>query len=133
MEFVSKDIATASVTKWMDSKRIRPSKRLEYKSHVESLITAVEECLLVVEDDNTLTQKLLWPIGEGINQTSELKYKHRCNSEMVKPYLKNVDSNDADGRLNAYVCALTDMPIGIVGKIDSEDKNVSQSIAVFFL
>jgi hypothetical protein len=132
MEQVSKDVAIADVNRWMDSKKIRPSKRTEYKQHIESLVSAVEDCLISVEDDNTITQTLLFPIGEG-EGVKTLTFKNRLNTEQVKPFLKNIDAGDGDGRLNAYICALTSSAVGIINKLDSEDKNISQSIAVFFL
>lgn len=132
MEAVSKEIAIGEVKRWMDSKRIRESKRTEYKSHIESLVSAIEDGLITVNEDNTITQTLLFGIGEG-EAIKSITFKNRLNTEQVKPFLKNIDAGDGDGRLNAYICALTSMAVGVVNKLDSEDKSISQSIAVFFL
>jgi len=131
MGSVSKEIAIQDITRWLDAKKVRDTKKIEFKQHIDSLISAVEDGLISVNEDGTITQDLLWPIGE--KEISELKYKMRLNYEMVKPYLKNIQADNGSERLIAYACALTGESIGILNKLDSEDSVIMQSIAVFFL
>lgn len=129
---VSKEIAIADVARWLDHKRVRQTKREEYKQHIESLVLAVQDGLLTVEENCTITQHLLWPIGENEN-IKELSFKPRLSQEQLNPYISKLSSGSADERLRAYICALTGQAVGIIGKLDTEDNTISQSIAVFFL
>jgi hypothetical protein len=51
----------------------------------------------------------------------------------VQARTKQVKAGDANGILMAYVAALTGENTGIIGKMDTEDYNICQSIAVFFV
>lgn len=129
---ISKEIAIADVNRWLDHKRVRQTKREEYKQHIESLVSAVQDGLLTVEEDCIITQHLLFPIGEN-GSIEDLKFKPRLSQEQLNPYVSKLSSGSADERLRAYICALTGQAVGIVSKLDSEDNTISQSIAVFFL
>jgi hypothetical protein len=128
---VSKEIAIQDVNRWLDYKRVRASKREDYKQHIDSLVAAIQDGLLTVEEDHTITQHLLFEIGEG--GTKELKFKPRLTQEQLNPYISKLASGSADERLRAYICALTGQAVGIISKLDTEDNTISQSIAVFFL
>lgn len=131
MGSVNRSVAIQDITRWLDEKKVRESKRTEFKQHIDGLISAVEDGLIVVNEDGTITQSLLWPIGE--KAVDKLTYKMRLNYEMVKPYLKNIQADNGNERLIAYACALTEESSGILNKLDSEDSVIMQSIAVFFL
>lgn len=131
MGSVNRSVAIQDITRWLDEKKVRESKRTEFKQHIDGLISAVEDGLIIVNEDGTITQSLLWPIGE--KEIGELTYKMRLNYEMVKPYLKNIQADNGNERLIAYACALTGESSGILNKLDSEDSVIMQSIAVFFL
>jgi hypothetical protein len=135
MNLVSKEVAELEVTKWLDFKKVSETKREANKESIKSLCEAVSDGSLTLNDDNKFIHKLKFPIenNEGIVTVSELKYKPRLTTKNVKPYLSSVKATDVDGRIMAYVCALTENSTNIIAEIDTEDYSVCQSIAIFFL
>jgi hypothetical protein len=133
MAKVSLEIATEEVTKWLDKKKVYTSTRELYKDSVDTLIEAMVEGDLSLDTETfVFTHKLLMPL-EGELSITEFKYKHRMNDNMLKPHLNGVKPSDADGRLTALIAALTDQPKNIISKLDSADKKICTSIAIFFL
>lgn len=129
---VSLDVAKKEVDKWLDYKCVNEKKRESYEEQIEILIDAIADGILTLAEDNTLVHKLLFPL-EGELPLSELKYKPRIKVSTIQAHLNGVKSKDADGRLCAYVAALTSKPKAVIQGLDTEDYSVSQSIAIFFL
>lgn len=127
---VSLDVAISEVQKWLDHKRIRPAKRESLKIHIENLQNAIAEGDLVLNEDYTLTQKLLFPVGE--TSIDKLDYSPRITFSQVEPYLKT-SGDGGDGRLNATICALTKKPLGIIKAMDNEDRSLATDICIFFI
>lgn len=128
------DIATAEVNNWLDAKRITEKKRQEYADFIENLIEGVMEGFLVVNSDNTLTQKLAFPILDE-NQSevlNSLNYKFRISEADKIKYRKSVQKDDNGFMLT--LLALTDAPRGHITLLDSSvDKPLADAIALFFL
>lgn len=131
---VSKEVAINDINEWLDAKKISSKKRVLQVEQIESLVSEVEDGNLSFDPETkSLTYKLKFPLeGENLN-LSELKFKYRITSNDLAPYLKGVKPSDADGRLAAYICALTGQNSGYIRKLDTEDLSIAQSIAVFFL
>ena len=128
-EKVNPSQAQSEINAWLDSKRIRDSRREQRESQIQDLTSAIQEGLLIYNDeDHTLTHKLIFPIGE----IDQVVYKNRIHSLEVERYLKGVAANDADGRLRAWVCALTNQPVNVIRKMDTEDLSIAINIALFF-
>ncbi len=124
--------ATKDVEKWLDHKRIGQRKRETYKASIESLVGAVCDGFLSLNDEFEWIHKLKFEIGES-GQYKELAYKPRMDVEEIQTSLQGVKADDADGRLLSYVAALTGKGKGICKKLDSEDYSIAQAIAIFFL
>lgn len=132
MEKIAKEVAIAEVDKWLDMKKVSQSKREAYKDHIEILVESVVEGNLILNEDGSLTQKLIFPI-EGEMSVSELVFKPRLNRRNVIPHLNGVKSSDGDGRIVAYMAALTGKPKNLLNSLDFEDSRISDSIVVFFV
>lgn len=133
MEKLNRESAEAEVNSWLDYKKISDKKRESYKDNIESLIDAMVEGILTLDDkEKVITQGLKFPIGEEM-KVSELKYRPRITVGMVQAHMAGVKATDADGRITAYVAALTSQPKELIKKLDTEDNAVAQSIAIFFL
>lgn len=131
MDSVSREKATEEVEGWLDKKKVYPSTREAQKDSVDLLIEAIMSGDLTLDTlKNEFVHKLLFPLDDG---PKELRYKARLNDKMLKPYLQGVKSTDADGRLAAHTAALTSQPKAIIEALDSADKKIMMSIAVFFL
>jgi len=134
MEKVSEDQARAEVNAWLDAKRVKPPKREAHSDAIDDLVYAMVYGQLTLDSEtNEFNQKLDVPIeGEGAS-TTDLKYKFRLRVNETHSKMKGVKANDPDGRVMALVAALTGKPRAIIGKLDTGDYSVAQSIALFFL
>lgn len=132
MSAVSKSVAIDDINRWLDAKRIREKKREQNKDLIDVLVEAVEDGILIVQEDNSLTMDLAFGIGEG-ESIKKLTFKPRLRIDEVKPHLERVKSSDGDGRLMAYVTALTGQPTKLIYSMDTSDQSLATSIALFFL
>lgn len=133
---VNKEVAINDINDWLDAKKVSQKKRATQVEQIENLVSEVEEGNLAYDSDSkVLSYKLKFPLEDesGSYTLSNLDFKYRLTSNDLAPYLKGVKPTDADGRLAAYICALTGKAGGYIKKLDTEDLSVAQSIAVFFL
>lgn len=132
MSAVARDVAALEVEKWMDYKKVNPRKREQYKENIETLIDAVSDGVIVLDDEYQLVHELNFPL-KGDMVTSKLEYKPRLTVHAIHQALQGIKAADADGRICAYIAALTGKPKGVVAQLDTEDYSIAQSIAIFFL
>ncbi len=133
MKKVSIDQATKDFEKWLEARRINERKRESNKTYEETLIGGIMDGNLIVNEDATLTQILVFPTADG-EGVKELVYSQRLNAGQRQAATKGVDAKDGEGRLIGYVAALTNQPLGVIKKIESgDDYDIATSIAVYFL
>lgn len=134
--FISEKIATEEINKWLDHKNVSPRKRnkKETKQQIETLIDAVCDGDLTLDEDFNLVQTLRNPVKAGEKILLEtLTFKPRLLLEDVESHLMNVKSTNTIGMLSAYTAALTDENSGMLKKIDTDDNKTAQAIVMFFL
>lgn len=129
---VAVEVAQKDIDKWLDFKKVSPSKRERLKDNIEALVEAVCSGSLVVTEKHELEQTLIFPF-EGEAPTAKLIYKPRLNVGQISDKLKGVKSTDLKGFLAAYISALTDQPMALCKRLDTEDNSLAENIAVFFL
>lgn len=133
MAKVTPEIATKEVNAWLEAKKIMKNTRDSNEDSTQLLIDAMVEGIIAIDEKTmVITHNLNFPIGDG-EEIKKLEYRHRLNDRLLEPYLKGVKPTDSDGRLTAYICALTQNSRGIIKNMDSVDKKISLAIAVFFL
>lgn len=132
MQKVSKDIGFQEVVKWLDFKKVSDNKREAQKDTIETLAAAISEGCLVLKDDCSLEMELKFPT-DGEEPLTKLTFKPRLKAETVAKHLQGVKGTDIDGRLSAYIAALTAQTKTLIGKLDTEDQSLAQAIAVFFV
>jgi len=132
MAKVSQEIARQDINKWLDYKKISPKRRDELKENIDKLVDNVSEGVLIVTDKFELTQDLLFPLGID-GAIKKLTYKPRLKQIDISKKIQGNKGTDVGTYVRSYVCALTDQPAGIIGELDSEDYNIANSIAVFFI
>lgn len=128
---ITKAAAQEEIDAWLDSKKVFQGKRESSKDHLEILIEAMSVGCLVLKEGK-FVQTLLAPVGKD-GEIKTLQYADRINRRMVAPHLQNVKASDGDGRILAYMAALTGQPKNILDKLDSEDQRIADSIVVFFV
>jgi len=133
MEKVARDVAELEIESWLDHKKVKSKKRESNADQLERLVEAVQDGVLKFDEANGhLVQILNFPIGDN-DQIKELSYKPRLKVGESHRFLKGYASDDMDGRMLAYVCAITNQPKNILTGLDTDDYGVANSIVVFFL
>ena len=132
-EVVSYEQAQKEISKWLDMRRVSPMRRKSaFKREIERLEDAVMYGALIVNEDLSLRHVLHNPItnSKGTETLSELTYKSRVRVEDVD--YRGIKNDDADGRMLAFISALTGVPKPILRKLDFEENSLAQTIAGFF-
>jgi hypothetical protein len=131
-QLLSPDVARKEVEKWLDYKKVSQSKREDREDSIERLTDGFMDGTLVLNEDYTITQNLKFPT-EGEKPITKLDYKPRLKVSTIHQHLQGVKSDDADGRVCAHIAAITGNPKGVIKALDTEDYNIGQAIAIFFL
>ena len=132
MQKVSPEIAKEEVLRWLDFKKVSQSKRDSLADNIKSLEEAIVEGYLVLNESTEFVQSLKFPIGTE-SLTTDLTYKARLKESTVATHLTGVKIGDFDGRVYAYVAALTGKPRDLIKSLDTEDYSIGKNIAFFFI
>ena len=132
MNKVSIEVAESEIKKWLDYKKIGPTKQEQNKDNIKALAEAISEGVLSINEEFEIVHALKFPIKEEI-ETVELRYKPRIAVKHVHQHMAGVKADNVDGRILAYVAVLTGKPKALLASLDSEDYSICTSIAVFFL
>ena len=132
MEKVTREIAEREINEWLAYKKINDAKREAYKEHIETLIGAVMDGSIVVNEEKTFLHELKFAL-EGEIPVTRLEYKPRVKISTIHRNLQGVKSDDVDGRICGYIAALSSKPRKVIEAIDTEDYSISKAVAIFFL
>lgn len=135
MKKVDLEVAKKDFEKWLDFKKIRERKREDNADFGEKIIDGIVSGDIIVKDDCKLNVKLRFPLlDENKKPVHEvLIFKPRIQVWELNKKLKGVKADDGDGRIAAYIAALTEINKGLVEKMDTEDSSLCQSIVMYFL
>lgn len=135
MSKVDNQTATMEITRWLDFKKVGEKKREDNQQFIDSLIEAVENGSVTIDEKNNLVYTLPDPVlsddDEPVLET--LTFKPRITVKELNSKLKGVKTDDADGRILAYVSAITGENAGTISRMYSEHYAVCTSIVMFFL
>jgi hypothetical protein len=129
---VALEVAKKDVDKWLEYKKISDTKKESYADNISTLVNAVADGALIVNEDFTLKHELKFPLENEIKTTC-LEYKPRLQMKQIHQHTQGIKSNDIDGRIAAYIAALSGKPKAVVVSLDSEDYAIAQAVAVFFI
>lgn len=134
-EKITREAAIKDFEKWLNYKKIKGRKRSSNEDQEEILIDAIIDGSLRVDKDFNLIYDLGFSIenDKGEVTISNFIFKPRIKVYELNSKLKGVKSNDADGRIVAYISAITNQNSGIIKNLDTEDYNICQSIIMYFL
>lgn len=133
---VSIEIATKTITGWMDRKKIKPTRREALKAHIDILTDAVVSGNLSVDENNVFHYELDFPVtsGSAVTSATKIKFKPRINETMKNQYRRSVTGTTYADQLLLTLLTLTDVPKDVINALDeSTDRQVADSIALFFM
>lgn len=133
MEKIVREQAEAEVKAWLDKKKVFEETRDRYKDYIEIITEAIINGVLMLEPTkHEFTHNLLFPLGDDAGVTA-LTYMLRVNDKQVAPHMRGVKADDADGRLNALIAAITKQSKAVISLLDSADKRIATAIGIFFM
>lgn len=135
MEKITPEVARLEVEKWLDYKKVKSSKRENLSDQIDILVDNVVDGTLVLEEGCKFTHELSFPLKneEGKDKLKTLIYKPRVNVQQINTKMTGLKPTDADGRILGYIAALTDQPLALIAKMDTEDVSIGKAFAMFFL
>ena len=134
MSKIERTVAEKEINDWLERKKVFKSTIEANEDSVKLLVDGIVEGVLVLDESGKFRHELLHPFGgESTAQIKELVYHFRLNDRMLKPHTNGLSPKDAEGRLLAYIAALTEQNRVLLESMDSLDKKVATAIAVFFL
>lgn len=132
---ISKEIAEKDFERWLDIKRFSQAKRESKKEFEEEIIISIMSGDAVIDEKGKITYKLLFPIKTKEEKTtiSQFEFKPRLIQREVKSALEGVKAADGDGRIVAYISALTGQAKALIGGLETIDFAFCQAMALYFL
>lgn len=132
-EVMSLELATAEVDKWLDRKKLLPSRRNNARTTIENLAEAVQFGILAIKDDGTIIHTLQDPVTDtnGTPVLTELTYKARISTDEVLKAYGRLKNNTPDAQLIALIELLTGS--SFITKLEVGDLSIAKSIGVFFM
>ena len=129
------EVALEDVSAFLDKKKIYPKRRAFLNSMAEIVAEAVQYGQVVINDDGSITQKLLDPINDqkGNPVLTELKYKARVEPATINKLLQENKLPGNDGRTMVYTTAYTGEPAAMINKLEPTDRNTCDAITLFFV
>jgi len=137
-----REVAEMEIEKWFDLKMLDPDQRdnvneiTEKDENKETLIRGFMWGYLTLEPDSgMITQKLKFPLKNesGLTTLDSLNYKYRLNQKQVKDSSIGLKARDIEGKVAAYIAALTDQSRSIINLLDTEDRKIADAIVTYFL
>lgn len=131
---LSKELAEIEVQKWLNLRQVRNSVRIKCKQHIETLVDAMCDGILSLED-NGLKQQLQFPIENKDNEVvlSELLHKNRFKVKQLSEQVEGVSVENFVEFNLSYIAAITDTPRVFVSNMEHDDFKIAQAVASFFM
>ncbi len=130
---MTEEVARVEIDIWLKHKKIGKAKREANQDQIDSLVSFMCDGVLTMDPDSKKFNHVLqFPIESEI-VTKDLEYVPRLKMLDIHTKLQGVKPGDADGRILAYVAALTGKAKQIIRSLDTVDYDVAQAIAIFFI
>lgn len=129
--FIAKEIAQKDVSKWLDFQEISESNRTKHQASIDRIVEAVELGNVIINDDNTITQKLKHPLGEA--KVSAINFAASLTVGEINTQMNKATEDNAMSVPISYICAATGELKGVIVKMNNKDYKVSDSIILFFM
>lgn len=135
MAKVARIVATEDFERWLQYKKINDRVRQENIQFEEKIIDAIEDGILIINDDLKMEFSLQFPINNDDSTVAldKLIFKPRITVQQLNVKLKPVKPGDTEGMKIAYIAALTDQNSGMIAKLFTEDSTICQAICMYFL
>lgn len=134
-EVISEDLAQQEVDKWLNAHKIRKTVREKNASYIATLTDAMIDGLLVLNEDNSFSQTLLFPIQDedGVVKVANLNFKYRFKVRELSREVEGINPNNPIELTVSFVSALSCISRPLVLSMDYSDYKISSAVASFFI
>lgn len=126
---VDQETATKEVDSYIKRRVIKPLRLSKLADARDNFIEAVMYGWLTINDDGTIVQNLIEPIGEYRN----IKYKYRVPADVIEMEKQRTKGFDATQNLLIYWASYTDEQPNLYRKLEPMDKDTADSLTLFFM
>lgn len=126
---VDQETATKEVENYIKRRVIKPLRLSKLADAKDNLIEAVMYGWLTINDDGTIIQNLLEPVGEY----KSIKYKYRVPADVIEMEKQRTKGFDATQNLLIYWSSYTDEQPNLYRKLEPMDKDTADSLTLFFM
>lgn len=133
MSVISIEAAREEVKQWLNNLEVDEEKQNDpyVSAVVKNIAKAVSKGLLVINENGTITQKLIDPLGEN-GVTTSITYNKRYRIGDYHDKMKKVASGDTLAVMIAKLSVLSGLPELLFNKMMKDDFDVASNITVFF-
>lgn len=132
-KLVNEATARLDVERWLDYKKVGDAKREDNSAAIDGIVAGVMDGDLVIsEQGHEITHALRFPIGNS-GAVKELTYKARLSIKERNKKLKGTKATDTGEYLVALIAALASDNKAVIEELDTEDHNIAQNVALFFI
>ena len=125
---VDQATAEAEVQRLLDRKKVFPKQRERLAPAIEQVVEAMTYGLVTINDDGSITQKLLEPI----NGIEEIKYASRIEPITINRRIQNLKVDNVTNRFLVYLSTYSNQMETIFLNMEPSDRSTADSIAFFF-
>lgn len=134
---INREVAEQEVKGWVKAKGFRASKveKEDFQESIDLLIDSVMDGLLSVNEDNSLTYKLQYPIQDedGNNVLESMTFNKRLTVGFFTNKMKSSKAKTQEEKTILMISELTGEPAGLIQKVQMADFTELGVIATFFL
>lgn len=130
---VSKEVAIKELDSWLDFHEINEDQKKDCEVNVSVMLAGIQSGRVVINTDNTVTQKLKHPFGKE-KKIELLTYTNGGLPIGEISNCKEAISKDNDNRNSiAHISVATATAVDIINKMSSKDLNTAAAIIIFFM
>lgn len=127
--------AGEDAARFIESRDFSPNRKKEIEPLIKVLIEAIQFGYVIVNDDDSITQKFRKPIcnSDGKAVLENLKYEARVKTGAINDAMQKLQPHTAVAQIVTYASIHTGKPIEIINKVNSGyDRTVLESISTLF-
>ena len=133
---VDPEVALQEVNALLDKKKLLPKRREALQAPIDAVAEAVSLGFVEIAADGSITHNLIDPIVDVVTREpvlSKLTYKARLDPATVNKKLGELKALTQVTQTALISTLLTDQPIGIINKMEPQDRNICDCISLFFI
>lgn len=125
----------SDVKKYLIKKKMLPLRMKALEGPIDAVAEAMSLGFLIIGDGDVITHTLIEPVKDSTGAVSldKLTYKARLSPADVNKKISELKVLTQATQTAAISSMLTDQPVGILNKMEPQDRNICDCISLFFI